>query len=106
VLEPGQEVLLLRHTKENKLLARWDGPFLVTRKLSAVNYKILTDKGPKSYHIHLFRLWQPRESDARIPQINLILTAEPCQAGYEELEGIDDDSQGPYSFDEGLTEEQ
>lgn len=105
-LEPGQEVPLLRRTTKKKLFARREGPFFVTRKVSAVNYEILTDKGPKTYHINLLRPWRDRESDARIPQINLILTAEPCQTHYEALEGIDDDKEETYRYDKGSTEEQ
>jgi hypothetical protein len=109
--EPGQEVLLLRHSTENKLLARWDGPFRVLRKLSMVNYEVETEKGPKVYHINLLKLWHPRESDVHIPSVNVVLTAEPCTAGYESLsspidDDIDEDSGSIWRDDVSLTPEQ
>ena len=110
VLEPGQEVLLLRHSTENKLLAKWDGPFPVTRKLSAVNYEILTDNGPKTYHINLLKLWHARDPTVQIPRVSIILTAEPCEGDYETLGGaIDDDERRSDQLDfkgEGLSERQ
>ena len=104
VLEIGQEVLLLRHSTENKLLAKWEGPFTVTRKLSAVNYEIMTEKGPKAYHINLLRLWHARESNVHIPKVNVILTAEPCEGDYETLGAIDDDGSDAeeFNFNEGF----
>src|SRR6218665_435319 len=83
----------LRHATENKLLARWEGPFIVTRQLSMVNYEIMTDEGPKVYHINLLRIWHTRESDVSIPQVHVIQTAEPCEENYETLGHIDDDGE-------------
>ncbi|XDV11138.1 hypothetical protein PO909_000156 [Leuciscus waleckii] len=38
--EPGQKVLLLLPTNENKLLAKWHGPYEVLRKTGRVTYEI------------------------------------------------------------------
>src|SRR6218665_3834448 len=97
----------LRHATENKLLARWKGPFIVTRQLSMVNYEIMTDKGPKVYHINLLRRWHARDSDMTIPQVNVILTAEPCEEDYEALGYIDDEGEAEETLDlklKGLSE--
>ena len=39
-LEPGEEVLVLLPTSSNKLLAQWQGPYCVIRKMGKVNYEI------------------------------------------------------------------
>ena len=39
-LKPGEEVLLLLPTSSNKLLAQWQGPYWVTRKVGKVDYEI------------------------------------------------------------------
>ena len=39
-LKPGEEVLVLLPTSSNKLLAQWQGPYQVTRKVGKVDYKI------------------------------------------------------------------
>ena len=37
---PGDQVLILLPTTSNKLLAEWQGPYMITRKLGKVNYKV------------------------------------------------------------------
>ena len=39
-LEPGEEVLVLLPTSSNKLLAQWQGPYCVIRKVGKINYEI------------------------------------------------------------------
>ena len=39
-LEPGEKVLVLLPTSSNKLLAQWQGPHCVMRKVGKVNYEI------------------------------------------------------------------
>ena len=39
-LKPGEEVLVLLLTSSNKLLAQWQGPYCVSRKVGKVNYEI------------------------------------------------------------------
>ncbi len=38
--EPGEEVLLLLPTSENKLLAKWQGPYQIKSKVGPVTYQI------------------------------------------------------------------
>lgn len=52
--EPGQEVLLLLPTSDSKLLARWQGPYQITRRLGRVTYELfMPDKGKKHQHFHV-----------------------------------------------------
>ncbi|XP_016381266.1 cytochrome P450 2K1-like [Sinocyclocheilus rhinocerous] len=59
-LVPGQKVLLLLPTSDTGLLAKWQGPYEVRRKVSPTNYEIsLPDRRKKSqvFHINLLRSW-------------------------------------------------
>lgn len=63
-LAPGQKVLLLLPTSESSLLAKWQGPYEVLRKLSPTNYEIsVPDRKKKSqiFHINLLRPWNERK---------------------------------------------
>ena len=54
--EPGQKVLLLLPSSTSKLLAPWQGPYLIGRKMGPVTYEVLhPDKGKKrqAYHVNL-----------------------------------------------------
>ena len=54
-LEENDEVLILLPDNSNKLLMSWKGPYLVTKKLSRVNYVIDCDGKPKVFHINLLK---------------------------------------------------
>lgn len=63
-LSTCQKVLLLLPTSDSSLLAKWQGPYEVLRKLSATNYEIsLPDRRKKSqvFHINLLRPWYERK---------------------------------------------
>ncbi|XDV20314.1 hypothetical protein PO909_025663 [Leuciscus waleckii] len=65
-LEPGQKVLVLLPSGTSKLLAKWQGPYVVTRKLGPVTYEILCPerKQPKQVlHVNLLREFKERVSD-------------------------------------------
>ena len=53
-LSAGDEVLLFLPTSENKLLAKWKGPYKVVEKVkdSNVNYMVNVDGNIKKYHIN------------------------------------------------------
>ena len=62
--QPGQQVLLLLPAVENKLLAKWQGPYTVVRKLSSTTYEIemLDKRNPRQvFHINLLKEWTTRE---------------------------------------------
>lgn len=63
VFQPGQEVLLLLPTTENKLLAKWQGPFKILRKMGPATYELDMPhhrKKKQTYHVNLLKEWQPR----------------------------------------------
>ncbi|XP_040068703.1 uncharacterized protein LOC120841790 [Ixodes scapularis] len=58
--QPGEKVLLLLPTDNNKLLLQWKGPFLVTRKTGEVDYEIQTATGLKLFHANLLKKYEER----------------------------------------------
>lgn len=59
-LEVGQEVLILLPTHTSKLLASWKGPFVVSDKVSPVDFKIRYRGKDKVFHVNMFMLWHER----------------------------------------------
>ena len=56
--EPGQEVLLLLPTSESKLLAKWHGPYKITRKVGPVTYELFMPERSKKhqkFHVNLLK---------------------------------------------------
>ncbi len=71
---PGQKVLLLLPTSSNKLLAKWQGPYSVARKMGPVTYEIHhPDKGKskQTYHVNLLKEW--KEPPERKPESALMI---------------------------------
>ncbi|KAI2644051.1 Retrovirus-related Pol polyprotein from transposon 17.6 [Labeo rohita] len=59
--QPGQKVLLLLPTSTSKLLAKWQGPYTVVRKMGPVTYEVHhPDKGKtrETYHVNLLKEWK------------------------------------------------
>ena len=57
---PGDEVLVLLPTSTNKLLAKWQGPYTITRRVGQVNYEVqMSDKRKQKciFHINMLREW-------------------------------------------------
>ena len=58
---PGDKVLVLLPTSSTKLLAKWQGPFVVTRRVGEVDYEVQrTDReGAKQiHHLNLLKAWK------------------------------------------------
>lgn len=55
-LKAGDKVLVLLPTSNNKLLMQWKGPFVVTRKMSPLDYKVDVYGKVKPFHINMLRL--------------------------------------------------
>ena len=68
-LQPGQKVLLLLPTSENKLLAQWQGPFTITRKVGPATYEIDMPDRKKTrqvYHINMLKEWRERNPEGSL----------------------------------------
>ncbi|XP_026003826.1 uncharacterized protein LOC113009615 [Astatotilapia calliptera] len=62
---PGDKVLVLLPTSSSKLLAKWQGPFVVTRRVGDVDYEVArSDRGGATqiYHLNLLKLWREVET--------------------------------------------
>ena len=60
--QPNDMVLLLLPTATSKLLAQWQGPFRVVKKVGRVNYEIEMPhrrKKKQTYHTNLLKKWEP-----------------------------------------------
>ena len=58
--QPGDQVLVLLPTSTNKLIAQWQGPYVVVRRLGKVNYEVEMDdkrKKKKTMHVNMLRKW-------------------------------------------------
>ncbi len=57
---PGDKVLVLLPTSSSKLLAKWQGPFEVTRQVGDLNYEVvrMDRSGARQiYHLNLLKKW-------------------------------------------------
>ncbi len=62
---PGEKVLVLLPMSSSKLLAKWQGPFEVTRRIGDLNYEVVhTDRNGahQIYHLNLLKKWSEAES--------------------------------------------
>ena len=60
---PGQKVLLLLPTDDNKLLAKWHGPYEITRRTGEVTYEVhMPERGKKkqTFHVNLLKEFHSR----------------------------------------------
>ncbi|XP_023814763.2 uncharacterized protein LOC111947970 [Oryzias latipes] len=63
---PGQKVLVMLPTSDSKLLAKWQGPFVVQKKLGATTYQVSTPGHKQSsrvLHVNLLKEWVSRTAD-------------------------------------------
>ncbi len=61
---PGDKVLVLLPTSSSKLLAKWQGPFEVTRQVGDLNYEVVrTDRSGarQIYYLNLLKKWNEVE---------------------------------------------
>ena len=62
MFEDGDHVLVLLPTATNKLLAKWQGPYPVLRKVGPVTYEVdMFDhsKRRRIFHVNMLRKWHP-----------------------------------------------
>lgn len=63
--QPGEQVLLLLPTSDNKLLAKWQGPYQVKRKVGFVTYEIEIPSRHQPlqiFHINMLKKWHEQAS--------------------------------------------
>ena len=62
--DPGDQVLILLPSSTNKLLAEWQGPYPITRRVGKVNYEVKMAgrrKQKRILHINMLREWHAED---------------------------------------------
>lgn len=83
-LQPGQKVLLLLPTSENKLLARWQGPFKVVRKMGPATYEVDLPgrrKPRQTFHVNLLKEWHERQPGLQL-RVQDVVEEEECSGQF------------------------
>ena len=69
-LSVGDKVLVLLPDKHKRLQLSWKGPFVVTKKVNPVDYKVRIKGKEKTYHLNLMKLYHERaEQEAQVSVI-------------------------------------
>lgn len=65
--QPGQKVLVMLPSESSKLLAKWQGPFEITKQLGPTSYEVATPGQARTrwvLHVNLLKEWFPRTEKA------------------------------------------
>lgn len=104
---PGQKVLIMLPTSDSKLLAKWQGPFEVQKKLGPATYQVSNPEHQHSsgvLHVNLLKEWVPRaEEGAKVLLIQAVKEEEEVDDEYLpasvssdlDLSHLSDDQQTP-----------
>ena len=80
----GQKVLVLLTDDQNKLLAKWKGPYRVLEKVSAVDYKIDMASVVKVFHVNMLKLYVDRcEQDIQPIAVNTSVSQQKPEVDQE-----------------------
>ncbi|XP_061882687.1 uncharacterized protein LOC133633904 [Entelurus aequoreus] len=69
---PGEKVFVLLPTSSSKLLAEWQGPFVVSRKVGDLDYEVRRcgrGLATQIYHINLLKRWREAEPISMVTAI-------------------------------------
>ncbi|XP_067659772.1 uncharacterized protein [Haliotis asinina] len=58
---PGDKVLVLLPTNQNKLLLQWKGPYIIEERFGIGNYRVRVGDKLKTYHANLLKKYVDRE---------------------------------------------
>lgn len=87
--EPGDEVLLLLPTSDNKLLAKWQGPYQVKKKVGPVTYQIeipSRNQPLQTFHVNMLKKWHTHRTPGQAEESNDIAMLVRAIEGEEEVE--------------------
>ncbi|XP_043090122.1 uncharacterized protein LOC122340939, partial [Puntigrus tetrazona] len=96
-LSPGEKVLVLLPSGTCKLLAKWQGPYVVNRRLGPVTYEILCPerKHPKQIlHANLLRKFKERLPESE-KQVTMLVRAVDDEVDEVEMEPIRPSEENP-----------
>lgn len=87
--EAGEEVLLLLPTSDNKLLAKWQGPYQIKKKVGPVTYQIeipSRSQPLQTFHVNMLKKWHPHRTPDQEEESNDFAMLVRVVEGEEELE--------------------
>ena len=102
-LKPNDQVLILLPTSHNKLLAKWQGPYKVLRRLGKVNYEVDMPgirNRKKVLHINLLKKWHESE------EIACMVKDVDAEDDIDDIPSWRDDGVSKMSINEQLTTKQ
>jgi len=85
VFQEGQKVLLLLPTSDSGLLAKWQGPYKITKKTGPVTYELfLPDRRKKHqiFHVNLLKDWVDQPEHSRTLLARAVVDEEELQEQY------------------------
>ncbi|XP_028437739.1 uncharacterized protein LOC114558153 [Perca flavescens] len=88
---PGQKVLVLLPSDDKKLLAKWQGPFEILKKLGPTTYQVSTPGKPRSsriLHINLLKEWVQRPERKEVMLIRVVQEEEEVDEQYLPSAGV------------------
>ena len=99
-LKPGDSVLILLPTDNNKLLLQWKGPFKVLQRIAKNDYSIEIKGKAKTFHINMLKQYIHREETNAICEVTATMGI--CTSVFDVVSSmvVEDDVQ----TDEQLTE--
>uniref|UniRef100_A0A8C1KT19 Gypsy retrotransposon integrase-like protein 1 n=1 Tax=Cyprinus carpio TaxID=7962 RepID=A0A8C1KT19_CYPCA len=74
-LEVGTKVLVMLPSRESKLLAKWQGPYEIKKRLGPTTYEISMpgqDRSSRVLHVNLLKEWVPRPEKAQSLMIRCV----------------------------------
>ncbi|KAL8605940.1 hypothetical protein ACOMHN_024764 [Nucella lapillus] len=75
----GNRVLVLRPEKTNKLELSWKGPYRVVERVNPVDYRVQVERGIKTYHANLLKLFSERPVSLIPTLVSLYRGENTCQ---------------------------
>ena len=87
-IKPGELVLLLLPTDNNKLLLQWKGPYKVEECFGSNDYRIRVGSKLKTFHVNMLRLYKKREDMVQADTPHVVGSAVIDSADNEEDEDL------------------
>ncbi|GFO17205.1 gypsy retrotransposon integrase-like protein 1 [Plakobranchus ocellatus] len=85
-LKPDDKVLVLLPQTKNKLLMRWQGPYIVRERISKVDYVVNVKGIDKVYHINILKLYHEREEEGNaFMSLGVTLINDDCSSQTETM---------------------
>jgi len=85
--KPGEKVLLLLPSDNNKLLMQWKGPFKVVEKKGGNNYRIQLPERVKMFHANMLKKYAERKDQNEILGALAVIESEN-EVGIEPMEEV------------------